>query len=349
MQSFILPANGAATPKSIERKRKMAEAMLSSGIETSPIASPWQGAARIAQALVGGLASRKADKQEAEGTQSAREAMVKALNGGGKMDFADALSNPFMDNNSADMVSKAYNQQFNPEMAGGPEYGLQPIITQDDTGKYHLFQASKAGGPPKEIELPYGWMPQQQYLDTGTGFQAMPKVGSGQGAMVPKDVAGQQVQEEIGTNIGKKIAAAPNDIQAADNALAIINSLRTDPNKARGTGMTSIFNAIPGTAGKSFQKKVDQATAGAFMTGIQAMRGMGALSDAEGRRASDAVARMDTATTEEEFDKALNDYEGIVRQAKAKAETFLQGQGQAQPIPAPIVEEEYDAQGNRIN
>lgn len=65
MQSFILPANGKATPDSIARKRKMAEAMLASGMDASPIASPWQGAARMAQALVGGLASRRADQQDA--------------------------------------------------------------------------------------------------------------------------------------------------------------------------------------------------------------------------------------------------------------------------------------------
>jgi hypothetical protein len=65
MPSFILPANnGKATPQSVERKRRMAQALMEQGMQTSPIASPWQGFARMAQALSGGLASRRADEQD---------------------------------------------------------------------------------------------------------------------------------------------------------------------------------------------------------------------------------------------------------------------------------------------
>lgn len=114
MQSFMLPANGQATPKSIERKRKMAEAMLAQGVDYSPIASPWQGAARMANALVGGLGQRKADKQEAEGTASAREAMIKALNGGDNAAVMEAATNPFADSNSMAFLGKRW-EQLNPE------------------------------------------------------------------------------------------------------------------------------------------------------------------------------------------------------------------------------------------
>ena len=47
--SFCLPT--ARQRQSIERRRKMADAMMQAGMETTPIASPWQGAARMAQAL----------------------------------------------------------------------------------------------------------------------------------------------------------------------------------------------------------------------------------------------------------------------------------------------------------
>jgi hypothetical protein len=80
MQSFILPANGTATPESITRKRRLAEAMLASGMETGPIGHWSQGAARMAQALAGGLASRKADEQDsALQAESKKEAMARQL------------------------------------------------------------------------------------------------------------------------------------------------------------------------------------------------------------------------------------------------------------------------------
>ena len=64
MPSFILPPNGKATPESIKRKRRMAESLMQSGMQTGPIGHWTQGMARIAQAVVGGMSSRRADEQD---------------------------------------------------------------------------------------------------------------------------------------------------------------------------------------------------------------------------------------------------------------------------------------------
>ena len=77
---------------------------------------------------------------------------------------------------------------------------------------------------------------------------------------------------------------------------------------------------IPGSAGKSFDLKVEQAKAGAFMTAIQQLRGMGALSNAEGQTATAAVTRLNTADTEEGFLAALNDYERVIRSGMERAQ-----------------------------
>lgn len=51
-------------PKTIERKRLLAEALSKQGSDYSPIRSPWQGLARVGDALLGGYQSRKLDQQE---------------------------------------------------------------------------------------------------------------------------------------------------------------------------------------------------------------------------------------------------------------------------------------------
>lgn len=152
MQSFILPANGKATPDSIARKRKMAEAMLANGMDASPIASPWQGAARMAQALVGGLGSRRADSAEAAGQQSAKDAMIKALTGGGKSDLIDAASNPFMSNAGMSMVGNQWEKMNapppNPElkaMDNGQFYQYDP---RDPQGSGQAFTPDGYNAPP---------------------------------------------------------------------------------------------------------------------------------------------------------------------------------------------------------
>jgi hypothetical protein len=67
------------------RRRRIAEAMMQQGSDYSPIASPWQGAARIANGLIGGYMSGQEDKRdterEAEMTGLVSKAQA-AVNGG---------------------------------------------------------------------------------------------------------------------------------------------------------------------------------------------------------------------------------------------------------------------------
>ena len=82
------------TPDSIKRRRLLAEAMMKDGMDYSPVASPWQGAARLAQGALGGMEAGKADKDEREGVASGNAAMVAALAGlgGGGASAAPALA-----------------------------------------------------------------------------------------------------------------------------------------------------------------------------------------------------------------------------------------------------------------
>jgi hypothetical protein len=96
-QSYVLPANTNPSGRdSVERKRRLAEAMLAQGMQAEPIRSPWQGAAKIAQAMLGGYQVRKADEQESEGRKSAMEAFNAAVNGGGMPQITGAMGNEYL-------------------------------------------------------------------------------------------------------------------------------------------------------------------------------------------------------------------------------------------------------------
>lgn len=210
--------------------------------------------------------------------------------------------------------------------ADDEEWGLNPVWGKNAEGKTVLGQLSK-GGKFKPLDTgDFSPTPVLQTIDTGTGTVS---VNSRTGETVretPKNIAEKQRQEEVGTAQGKAEVAAPQDYQAGQNALDLVQTIRNDPYKGRGTGFSSIGNKIPGTGGYDFQNKVDQAKSGAFLTAIQQMRGLGALSNSEGGAATAAVTRMNTATSEGEFDAALNDYEKIVRQGMARAQSKMGGQ-----------------------
>lgn len=64
------PASGAtdlSSPQAVERRRLLATMLMREGSDSSPIRSPWQGAARMANAIMGGLEGSRADAEERSG------------------------------------------------------------------------------------------------------------------------------------------------------------------------------------------------------------------------------------------------------------------------------------------
>lgn len=219
------------------------------------------------------------------------------------------------------------------QASGGAQFGKQGTIIQDRNGNFYSVQFGSNG--------------QQHVQPLQLGDQALqPSRGVETVGDTIRDKATGRVVENIGQNLagaerakgigeaqGKAIAAAPGDISSADTALELIASIRNDPSRQQGTGFSSVFNRVPGTAGYDFQRKNDQATSGAFLTAIQQLRGMGALSNAEGQTATAAVNRMNTSQTEKGYIEALADYERLVQKGRSQAMARLQGGGNAMQMP----------------
>ncbi|TCB58993.1 hypothetical protein E0J20_11615 [Rhizobium leguminosarum bv. viciae] len=61
-----------------DQRKRLAYAMLQQGMDASPIQSPWQGAARLAQALMGGLELRQQNEEQRAATAEAPAAPMGA-------------------------------------------------------------------------------------------------------------------------------------------------------------------------------------------------------------------------------------------------------------------------------
>jgi hypothetical protein len=77
--SFNFDANAgqSESQSSVDLKRRLAAAMLQQGMQSSPIQSPWQGVARLSEALMGGLQVRRQAQQE----QDANSQVMSAITG----------------------------------------------------------------------------------------------------------------------------------------------------------------------------------------------------------------------------------------------------------------------------
>lgn len=201
-------------------------------------------------------------------------------------------------------------------------YGNTVAIQNQDGSIAYGQMGNK--GTFRPIQLPEGqsFAPPTRTIDAGTETVVMDQAGNVI-SRVPKQNRAAAAETAGGTVEGRTAAekqiSAPADFQSAQNAMDILDQIENHPARKAGTGGTSIFNAIPGTSGYDFQNLVNQAKSGAFLTAIESMKGLGALSNAEGGAATAAVTRMDTATTEEGFMSALNDYRKIVTQGMERA------------------------------
>lgn len=194
---------------------------------------------------------------------------------------------------SLDMQAKAAGL-----VPGTPEY-QEFMLNGGSSGTPAAFmaldmQAKAAGFQPGTPEY-------QEFMATrGAGFAA---------AAVEKGKA--KADAEI---------AAPGDVATAQTTLSYIDSIRNHPGRGAGSGASSFLGVVPGTAAREFQIEVDRLKSGAFMTAIEQLRGMGALSNAEGQTATAAVAALDPSGSEEGFLKRLEEYESIVRRGLERAE-----------------------------
>jgi hypothetical protein len=146
---------------------------------------------------------------------------------------------------------------------------------QEGTKEYADFMASRGA-----FEQSYSRQAGTNQAQVDSGRQASSAVAAG-------TVEGRMEAETQ--------AAAGSDMRAGLNALDLLSSIRNDPSREIATGKSSVLGKIPGTGAYDFTKKVEQAKSGAFMTAIQQMRGMGALSNAEGqtaRRKANNPARL---------------------------------------------------------
>jgi hypothetical protein len=168
---------------------------------------------------------------------------------------------------------------------------------------------------PQEEQQKYLTMKRaQQWHNAGTEFVQMNPVDPTQRrAAIPIDNAGKERASEIGRAGGKAVTDLPRIEGNADQALKTIDQIRNHPGKGLGTGIAGAIPPIPGTAQAGFVDLVNQAKGKAFLEAFNSLKGGGQITEIEGEKATQAIARLNRARRPEDFDAALKDLEDVIR------------------------------------
>lgn len=209
-----------------------------------------------------------------------------------------------------------------PAGAGGDdqEYGLNPQYGVDANGNPVILQLSK-GGTSKQTALPDGVTLSKEpiRLDAGTHFVLLDPITRQPVGQIPKNVSGAAEQTADGKALSEAKTALPSVQSSSEQMLATIDSLARDP--YLGSMLGPFDSRTPNLTSDAarVQGKMDQINGQAFLQAFNMLKGGGAITEIEGQKATQAMARLNAAQSEKDYIDALNDLRGVIERGVANA------------------------------
>jgi len=279
-----------------------------------------QGAAKMAAALLAGYQQNQMDERYSNEKSAAEQKMV-AEQERRRGEVAD------------------YQKGFDPTLSAGPsggagDYGTPATISTPRSQAELLAHALRGAGSDNPQVANMGRMQYEQQnamaqdqARAAERAQTREDMLSGREATRQDMLAGraqaqsnadreyrQQVEKNRQDRMPTKADMAVDAAKAQDNLQKSISTqevlngavdLYNHPGRKAATGASSILGMVPGTEAKGFAAKLETFNAQTFLPMVSALKGMGALSDAEGKKLSAAVGALDRGMPEEEFANSL--------------------------------------------
>lgn len=351
------------------RQLAFAQRLMQQGADASPVRSPLEGLARALQGGIGGYFANQAETKLNDREKAKQQAIANALSAGmgqsnlpgpnpdgsagynvpgdmnkmaavlaGNPDTAQmalplAVQNMQYQQGRQDKLADTASQQgFQKEMLG-----LQQQGQEQQQQRSQAFQLDMA-----KINQAF----QSGQLDKQQAFAATQAAENReqQRMLADKQLAAQQPTRDL-TNMltGQKIQENQQKITDAakskeeavvstDRMIRSIDDLANHPGleSAVGFGYGKAATLFPGTDASSFEVKLDTLKSQAFLPMVAQLKGMGQLSDAEGKKLTAAIGALDTRMSEKEFKASLAEIKGDLEAARKRM-----GAPEAPQVPRP--------------
>lgn len=129
-------------------------------------------------------------------------------------------------------------------------------------------------------------------------------------------------------------STANSAFATVDRALDTIGDLKKHPGLAGNLGIRGVVPNVPGSDAANARALIDQLQSQGFLAEVDKMRGLGALTEAEGKKLTNAIGALDTKQDEAQFRKQLD---SIQSQFDAARKNLAKKYGVAAPDRDPVV------------
>lgn len=144
-----------------------------------------------------------------------------------------------------------------------------------------------------------------------------------------------KAQAERARDAEQKLTRVTND---ASNMLAMIERVKNSPGREIVTGLSGTLDPrayLPGGAAADFRANLQQLQGSAFLQAFESLKGGGAITEIEGKKAEQAIAALQTDQSDEGFMRSIATLEQVIRDGVAKAQRDASRLGRGQQSPQP--------------
>lgn len=121
-----------------------------------------------------------------------------------------------------------------------------------------------------------------------------------------------------GAGAGVQPATGGMEPSSPEAMLATINGIMADPALDYSTGVLSPLQYVPGTPQKRFQGRANQLNGQAFLQAFKSLKGGGQITEIEGAKATQAIGRLDTAQSADDYKAALTELRDVLTVAQTR-------------------------------
>lgn len=276
-----------------------------------------QGPRWVQRGRLGTLGVRGIDGAGApqSGPPGSAAAPVPEGSGGAFVDDSVSLANQMSAAGIPDQQIEAFlNNRLNPQATAQvpPQGGARPltsaerkyaeesgqqaaqIATLRERGQIEAQNAAAQRRSEKEVDLAFRPAETQAEIDRAGGAEEAKQRA--------------QVRVELEQLLPKVRSESQRTVALIDKAL-------NHPGRAASTGLSSLnpFNVAPGSDAMNFRVLLEQLKGGTFLQAFQSLKGGGAITQVEGTKAEQAIARLNEAQSDEEFIVALQDLRTVAQ------------------------------------
>lgn len=138
-----------------------------------------------------------------------------------------------------------------------------------------------------------------------------------------------------GTAAAEAFESLPGLVNNAEVMAGSIDQILNHPGLPKAVGLSSVLPSIPGGQAADFEAQLDKLKGQAFLQMFNQLRGGGAITEMEGKKATDALAALSTKQSEKQFRANLKEVNDILAKgiAVARQKARLDPMKTGEPAP----------------